>query len=237
VSYGGGAPLSILYESEACLVVAKPSGVATQAPPPFDSLEVRVKDWLRERDRVAGPVYVGVPHRLDRPVSGAILFARHRCAARKLSRQFEKRRVGKLYWAVVQGGLKPETGTWHDFLRKVHGRPQAEIVAAEDPGARPAELRYVCLARDADRSWVEFELVTGRTHQIRIQAARRGCPVWGDRLYGATTDFGPPPADERQRSIALHGRHLSFVDPATGDLVSVTAPLPHDWPTPQGAPL
>ena len=93
----------ILYEEGPCLVVVKPGGVATQAPPGIDSLEVRVKEFLRVRDSKAGNVYLGVPHRLDRPVSGVMVLARHVRAARRLSDQFEARTVRKTYWAVVEG--------------------------------------------------------------------------------------------------------------------------------------
>ena len=123
----------ILYEEGPCLVVVKPGGVATQAPPGIDSLEVRVKQFLRVRDSKPGNVYLGVPHRLDRPVSGVMVLARHVRAARRLSEQFEARTVRKTYWAVVEGKVSPDCGTWTDHLRKIPDAAQVEVVAPDHP--------------------------------------------------------------------------------------------------------
>ena len=132
----------ILYEEGPCLVVCKPPGLPTQAPPGIDSLEVRVKAFLKRRDNPPHDVYLGVPHRLDRPASGAIVFATRRRATQKLARQFEHREVKKLYWACVEGRPDPPAGTWQDYLRKVYGKPQAEVVPADHPEARLAVLHY-----------------------------------------------------------------------------------------------
>ena len=132
----------ILYEEGPCLVVCKPPGLPTQAPPGIDSLEVRIKAFLKQRDDPPHDVYLGVPHRLDRPASGAIVFATRRRAAQKLARQFEHREVKKLYWACVEGRPDPPAGTWQDYLRKVYGKPQAEVVPADHPEARLAVLHY-----------------------------------------------------------------------------------------------
>ena len=137
----------ILYEEGPCLVVCKPPGLPTQAPPGIDSLEVRVKSFLKRRDNPPHDVYLGVPHRLDRPASGAIVFATRRRAAHKLARQFEYREVQKLYWACVEGRPDPPAGTWQDYLRKVYGKPQAEVVPADHPEARLAVLHYRTLSR------------------------------------------------------------------------------------------
>jgi len=219
----------ILYEAGPCLVVNKPFGLLTQAPPGIDSLEARIKAWLKERDQKPGNVYLGVPHRLDRPVSGAMVFARHARAARRISEQFEGRLVKKSYWACVQGCVSPEVGTWVDRLQKIQGEPRAQVVAADDPEGRPAVLHYRVLATGDFGSWLEIELETGRTHQVRVQAASRGYPVLGDAFYGATTGFGPAFDDERLRAIALHGRSLAFRHPMTQEMVEVTAPLPCEW--------
>ncbi len=211
------------------LVVRKPAGLLTQAPPGIDSLELRIKTWIKERDNKPGNVYLGVPHRLDRPVSGALVFARHARAARRISEQFEGRLVRKVYWACVAGDVMPDAGTWNDFLRKVPGEPRAEIVAADHPEGREAVLHYRVLARRSWGTWLAIELETGRTHQIRVQAASRGFPVLGDRLYGSQTPFGEQFDDERLRAIALHGRTLAFRHPMTQEKVSITAALGADW--------
>jgi 23S rRNA pseudouridine1911/1915/1917 synthase len=221
---------SILYENGPCLAVCKPSGVATQAPPGIDSLETRIKAFLRERDNPPHKVYLAVPHRLDRPASGAMVFATRRRAAQKLSKQFENRTVKKIYWALVAGQPDPIEGTWRDALRKVYGKPLAEVVPADHPDAKPAVLHYRTLASIDGNSLLEIQLETGRTHQIRIQAASRGWPILGDFQYGSTVPFGPQYDDERLRAIALHARTLEFENTADKHLVLVIAPTPEFWP-------
>ncbi|MBI2824318.1 MAG: RNA pseudouridine synthase [Planctomycetia bacterium] len=221
--------VEVLYESGPCLVVLKPAGVLTQAPPGIDSLEARIKAWFKRRDNKPGNVYLGVPHRLDRPVSGAMVFARHARAARRLSEQFEGRLVRKVYWACVEREVAPREGTWSDYVRKVPGEPRAELVAQDHPEGRAAVLHYRVLESASWGSWLEIELETGRTHQVRVQAAARGHPILGDALYGAAGTFGPAHEDERLRAIALHGRGLSFRHPMTQEMVSVTAPVAQAW--------
>ena len=219
----------ILYEEGPCLVVNKPGGVLTQAPPGIDSLEVRVKRFLKQREDKPRNVYLGVPHRLDRPVSGAIVLAKHVRAARRLAEQFETRIVGKKYWAVVEGELELDQDTWTDHLRKVPGESRSEVVAPEHPEGRNAILHYRVLCRLPSATWLEIELETGRTHQIRVQAASRMLPIVGDVQYGATRAFGPPSEDMRARRIALHARRLSFLHPMSRERVDVVAPLPAEW--------
>ena len=178
--------LDILYDSGPCLVINKPPGVLTQAPAGIDSLEVRVKAFYREREQKEGNIYLGLPHRLDRPASGAIVFARHVRAAQRLATQFENRTVTKVYWALVEGDVQPDEGTWTDHLHKRHGMAQAIVVPADDPRGKLAVLHYRVLARVGNVSWLEIQLETGRTHQIRVQAASRGHAVIGDTQYGAT---------------------------------------------------
>jgi RluA family pseudouridine synthase len=221
--------LEILHDSGPVLVVNKPAGLLTQAPAGIDSLEVRIKDLYRQREGKQGNIYLGLPHRLDRPVSGAIVFARHVRAAQRLAKQFENRTVTKLYWALVEGDVQPDEGTWIDALHKRHGMAQAIVVAAEDPRGKVAVMQYRVLARADSRSWLEVELETGRTHQIRVQAASRGHPVVGDTQYGATQPFGEQFPDERLRAIALHARQLGFRHPMTREIVDVIAPPPPAW--------
>ncbi|HEX7447184.1 MAG TPA: RluA family pseudouridine synthase [Pirellulales bacterium] len=221
--------IELLYESGPCLVVLKPAGLATQAPPRFDSLEKRLRAWLARRDPRPDHVYLAVPHRLDRPVSGVMLFATRRRAAFKISRQFERREVQKTYWACVTGQVQPPEGTWIDHMRKIYGRPRAEIVAPGDAGAQLAVLRYRTLGMTRWGSWLEIELETGRTHQIRVQAASRGHAVLGDAFYGSEAPFGEQHADERLRAIALHGRALGFKHPTSGEAVTVVAEPGAAW--------
>jgi len=245
--------LEILYDNGPCLVVNKQPGILTQAPAGIDSLEVQVKAFYRQREQKEGNIYLGLPHRLDRPVSGAIVFARHVRAAQRLSRQFENRTVTKVYWAVVEGDVRPDEGAWTDYLHKRHGMPQSIVVPEGDPRGKPAVMRYRVLYRNyiaapfwvgpnegitanhpgqdcrAICSWLEVELETGRTHQIRVQAASRGHAVVGDSQYGSTILFGEQFADERLRAIALHARQLGFNHPMTNEPVDVIAPTPAAW--------
>ncbi len=221
--------VTILFEDECCLVALKPAGAPTQAPSQFDSLELRVRQLLADRAAAGAQGYLGLPHRLDRAVSGAILFAKTRRAARVISRQFERREVQKIYWACVEGAVSPEQGTWIDFVRKLPGQAQAEVVTATDAQAQQAILHYRLLGSSRLGSWLEINLETGRMHQVRIQAASREHPLAGDTLYGAASLFGPTTDDPRQRAIALHARSLTFTHPETNERLCVTAPVGPSW--------
>ncbi|MBS0210938.1 MAG: RluA family pseudouridine synthase [Planctomycetes bacterium] len=219
----------ILYHNGPCIVALKPAGLLTHAPEGIDSLEVQLKDWVRAIEGKTGNVYLGLPHRLDRPVSGAVVVARHVRAARKLSEQFENRTVHKRYWACVSGVVEPESGKWRDRLLKIKGQPRGLVVDADHPEGRDAELSYRVLGVFPWGTWLEVVLHTGRYHQIRVQAAARGHAVLGDTLYGSLTSFGPPVEDFREQSIALHGRQLEFLHPMTREPVSIIAPLFPAW--------
>lgn len=219
----------ILYEEGPCLVVNKPAGVLTQSPPGIDSLEVRIKNFLIKRENKPGKAYLGVPHRLDRPVSGAIVVAKHVRAARRLSEQFEGRLVRKTYWAVVEGEVPDDTGKWTDSVCKLPGQARGEAVAADHPNAKSAVLSYQVRSRFDGKTWLEISLETGRYHQIRVQTSSHGFPVVGDELYGSTVTFGYQTDDPRERLIALHARDLAFRHPMTQEDVRVTAPLSDPW--------
>jgi 23S rRNA pseudouridine1911/1915/1917 synthase len=219
----------LLYEQGPCLVVAKPGGVLTQGPPGVDSLEGRIKHFLKIRDEKPGNVYLATLHRLDRPVSGVMVFAKHVRAARRLAAQFQARAVEKKYWAAVEGEVEPATGTWTDYVRKIPDVAQAEILDPQHPDARIAVLHYRVLQIGDRYTWLEIDLETGRMHQIRVQAAQRGHPVLGDKLYGSNVPFGTPAPDPRERWIALHARSLRFLHPMSREPVLQTAPLPAPW--------
>jgi 23S rRNA pseudouridine1911/1915/1917 synthase len=223
------APLIVLFEDNHCLAVNKPAPLLTQAPPGVPSLEAMAKAYLKDRYHKAGRVYLGVPHRVDRPVSGVVLFARSSKAAQRLSEQFEARSVTKLYWAAVEGQVEPNAGTWEDWLRKVENEPRAERVEIETLGAQRAITHYRTLASYPGGTVLELLPETGRMHQLRIQAATRGWPVRGDSLYGATLPFGPPVEQQRDRVIALHARSLTFLHPIRYEPITVEAPLPTTW--------
>ena len=228
--------LNILHEDAACLIVNKAAGLLTQAPLGIDSLEFRIKRYLTEHAAEPGNVYLGVPHRIDRPVSGVIVFAKTPRAARVISRQFERRQVEKTYWALVQGDVAPAEGTWTDHLKKVYGHPRAELVDEHEPEGRIAILHYRAIAPVEAGTMLEIRLETGRTHQIRVQCAARGHALLGDELYGSPIPFGPPSDDERNRLIALHARSIQFRHPTSGDFHTFVAPLPNHWPSGRSQP-
>jgi 23S rRNA pseudouridine1911/1915/1917 synthase len=223
-------PLVILYEDNHCLAVAKPAALLTQGVPPgIPTLEAMVKAYLKERYNKPGNVYLGIPHRLDRPVSGVVLFARSSKAAARLAEQFHERQVRKIYWAIVEGDVQPAEGTWDDWLLKIKEEARTEVVTPETSGARQAQLHYKRLQAIPEGTLLEIEPATGRMHQIRVQAAARGWPVRGDVLYGTKRTFGPPAELPRDRAIALHARSLTFLHPIRYEPITVTAPLPVSW--------
>jgi 23S rRNA pseudouridine1911/1915/1917 synthase len=222
-------PLQVLFEDNHCLAVAKPAPLLTQAPPGVPSLEALARDYLRERYHKTGRVYLGVPHRLDRPVSGVVLFARSSKAAQRLSAQFQTRCVRKRYWAAVEGEVFPDCGTWDDWIRKIDGEARAVPARPDEPAAQRAVLHYRRIGACAGGMLLEVETDTGRMHQIRVQASMHGWPVRGDELYGATLPFGPAAELPRDRIIALHARALTFLHPIRYEPITVEAPLAPPW--------
>lgn len=250
-------PLDILCEDGPLLAVNKPAGIPTQGvPATVPSLEALVKDYLKQKYGKPGNVYLGIPHRLDRPVSGVVIFARNSKAAARLAEQFRLRQVRKFYLAVVEGRPDPPEGTLSDWLLKEPDLAHMNVVPEGTPGAKLATLRYRVLETllkpglsssrasslheesPADQSLsralslVQIELETGRMHQIRVQFASRGCPIVGDRRYGSRSAFsdGESPEDDSS-AIALHAARLDLKHPIRYDALSLLAPLPESWQT------
>jgi 23S rRNA pseudouridine1911/1915/1917 synthase len=226
--------LHILFEDNHCLAVAKPAPLLTQGVPPgIPTLESMAKAYLKERYGKPGNVYLGIPHRLDRPVSGVVVFARNTKAARRLAEQFQTRQVRKVYWALVDCGTAgeppPAEGVWEDWLLKIQDEARTERAEPGAEGAKSASLRFRRLALTADGALLKIEPLTGRMHQIRAQAALRGWPIRGDVLYGSRLPFGPSAELPRDRVIALHARSLTFLHPIRYEPITVTAPLPPAW--------
>ncbi|MFM8890060.1 MAG: RluA family pseudouridine synthase, partial [Planctomycetia bacterium] len=239
----------ILREGSGVVAVWKPAGLATQAPPGIPSVEA----WLRARLHGDRGGYLGVPHRLDRAVSGVLVLAATPRAARQLSRQFERRQVRKTYLAVVAADGAAGTAhtlcdwsvsadgaatVWHDRIEKVPDQPRTRIVPPETPGGREALTTARLLrALPEGRLLLEFEPLTGRMHQLRLQSSARGLPILGDTLYGGPTPAGQPGSrtevDPRERAIALHAVRIEYTDPETAQRVAVEAPLPAWWPAPK----
>jgi 23S rRNA pseudouridine1911/1915/1917 synthase len=222
--------LEVLFEDNHCLAVCKPAGLLTQGVPPgLPTLEALAKEYLKERYNKLGNVYLGIPHRLDRPVSGVVLFARSTKAARRLAVQFQQRQVVKMYWAFVEGHVHPDRGTCEDWLTKVPEQARSIPTSEVDPEARLARLSYRCVGVVEGGSLVEDRPETGRMHQIRVQFAARGWPIVGDQLYGSHQPFGPAVELERDRAIALHARSLTFLHPIRYEPIEVVAPWPASW--------
>ena len=221
--------LAIIFESNRLIAINKPVGLATQAPSGIDSLEWRVKRYLAFGKKTSGKVYLGVPHRLDRPASGAIVFAKDKVAARHLAEQFQIRTVKKTYWALVNGCVNSESGTWTDWMKKIPDEARSEICQEDDSGAQMAVLHYTVVRHSESESLIEIQLETGRSHQIRLQASSRGFPIHGDALYGSAINFGPEVDDERLKGIALHARLLVITDPDSGQPLDLVAEPPEFW--------
>ncbi|MFO0802147.1 MAG: RluA family pseudouridine synthase [Gemmataceae bacterium] len=222
-------PACILFEDNHVLAVNKPAPMLTQAPPQVPSLEALVRDYLKTKYSKPGNVYLGIPHRLDRPVSGVIVFARSTKAAQRIHAQFQQHEVRKAYWAAVEGDVTPEAGVWDDWMKKI--ATEARTVRAEpnEPFAKLATLEYRVLRRMAGGTLVELAPLTGRMHQLRVQSAWRGHPVIGDETYGSTRSFGPPAELPRDRVVALHARRLTFTHPISKQSMTLEAPLPGYW--------
>lgn len=222
-------PTRILFEDHHLIVVDKPAPLLTQAPPHLPSLEAMVKAHIKEKYSKPAGVYLGVPHRLDRPVSGVVCFTRNTKASQRVHAQFENRTVRKTYWAAVAGSVSPEAGRWEDWIRKVKDESRSERTEPNEPGAKLATLDYRVLVSLPECTVLELVPQTGRMHQLRVQTAWRGHPVLGDSSYAPAPNFGPPVEQSYDRVVALHARRLEFDHPFTKERLRIEAPLPDYW--------
>ena len=218
-------PFPVLHLDNHLFAVAKPAGMLVQGDQTGDADAVTLaKSYLKARFRRPGNVFVGLVHRLDRPVSGVLLFARTSKAAGRLADAFRTRRVTKRYLAVVEGRPAGRAEwTEHTVGLRHSATGTARVVAPTASGAQRATLRWRLVATEGRRSLVEVDLVTGRKHQIRAQLAALGTPVVGDLRYGAPAPF----ADGR--GIALHAVRLVVPHPTREEPVALVAPPPTSW--------
>jgi 23S rRNA pseudouridine1911/1915/1917 synthase len=215
-------PLEILYEDNHCVAVAKPAGVvSTHFQGTEETLDRQVKAYLKEKYQKPGNVFLGVVHRLDRLVSGVLLFARTSKAAARLSEQFREGTIEKVYWAVVEGEWEARAGSLEDWLLKDVETRRVEVVAPRTPGARQALLHFSRSGVHGGLTWLELRPQTGRTHQLRVQLAHHGHPIYGDARYGSIRIF--------ENAIALHARALTFLHPVRYEPVTLTAEVPQNW--------
>lgn len=224
--------MQILFEDNHCLVVNKAAGLPTQAPAHVpDSEECYARGWLmKSKNKTEGKVYLGIPHRLDRPVSGVLLFAKSSKAAARLAEQFRDRQVEKTYWAIVPTGPKlpsnDEECTWIEHLAKVEGEARGLVVEEGSPGSKRAESKVRVLGQESEWALLEIKPQTGRMHQIRLQCGHRELPVLGDLTYGSP--FALCGVSGRPL-IALHARKLVFLHPIRFEHISIEAPVPYEW--------
>jgi 23S rRNA pseudouridine1911/1915/1917 synthase len=211
----------ILYEDNHLIVAEKKAGVLSQRDSSgVPSLLDSVKEYIKKKYHKKGNVFLGLVHRLDKPVSGTIVFARTSKAAGRLHREFAERRVVKIYLALVEYDKPVETGKWierDDFLTHLRGR--SEVGAVPGGKTRRAHMRFMVLAADNIYALLLVHIITGRKHQIRAQLGAIGMPVAGDQRYGSGLSCP-------DGSIYLHGLYLSFIHPVKRESVSIFTEIP-----------
>lgn len=214
--------MDVIYEDNHIIIVSKRAGDIVQGDKTGDTpLSETVKLYIKDTCHKPGDVFLGVVHRLDRPVSGLVVFARTSKALSRLSEMFRTRSVRKTYWAIVGNQPPQSEGTLTHWLTRNPKNNTARVYEREVPGSKQAVLDYRVIAR-SDRYWLlEVDLHTGRHHQIRCQLAKIGCPIRGDLKYGA-------PRSLPDGGISLHARRVSFEHPVSHLPIDVTAPVPEE---------
>ena len=214
------SPEDILYEDNHLLVVNKHCGDLVQPDPSGESaLEDQIKQYIKQRDAKPGAVFLGVVHRIDRPVSGAVLFAKTSKALVRLNEMLREGRISKVYWALTERTPDPEAGELQHYILRDARTNRSRALTAPKGDAKLARLRYETLGVSDHYTLLGIELITGRHHQIRAQLAAVGCPIRGDLKYGARRSL---PGG----GISLHSRSVEFDHPVRHEPVSVTAPVP-----------
>lgn len=214
--------MEVLYEDNHIIIVNKAPGEIVQGDKTGDTpLSESLKDWLKQKYDKPGNVFVGVTHRLDRPVGGLVVFAKTTKALARLNEMFRKGDVHKTYWAITSGHPTPPEGTLTNYLYSVERTNKTYISDKPTADTKEARLRYKTLAEGDRYNLVEVELLTGRKHQIRVQLAGIGCPIKGDLKYGAKRS-------NPDGSISLLARKIEFTHPVSKKFISLTAPVPDD---------
>ena len=222
--------MEVVYEDNHIIIVNKQSGEIVQGDKTGDRpLSEIVKDYIKEKYQKPGAVFLGVVHRLDRPVSGLVVFARTSKALTRLNKMFaEKEQVKKTYWAIVEsekvrgGEGEKVSDEWHtleNWIVRNEKQNKSYAYGKEVPNSKRALLRYRVIGHGEHYDLVEVQLMTGRHHQIRCQLAAMGCPIKGDLKYGAKRS-------NPDGSISLLSRKIEFVHPVSQQLICVEAPLP-----------
>ncbi|MBP6634515.1 MAG: RNA pseudouridine synthase [Paludibacter sp.] len=214
--------MTVLYEDNHIIAVNKTNSEIVQGDKTGDEpLSETLKKYLKEKYNKPGEVFLGVTHRLDRPVSGVVIFAKTSKALTRLNEMFRNQEVKKTYWAIVKDRPAETEGRLEHYL--VRNEKQNKSVAHTKmvPNAKKASLSYKLISHSDNYFLLEVQLETGRHHQIRCQLAKMGCPIKGDLKYGF-------PRSNPNGGISLHARYVEFVHPVSKQLIQITAPCPAD---------
>ena len=213
--------MTVLYEDNHIIIVKTTSEIVQGDKTGDKPLSETVKEWLKEKYNKPGNVFCGVTHRLDRPVSGIVVFAKTSKALPRLNKMFQEKDIKKTYWAISKNAPKEPIGTLADYLVRNEKQNKSYAYDTEKPNSKKAILHYKLIAKSDKYNLLEVDLETGRHHQIRCQLAKIGCVIKGDLKYGA--DRSNPDG-----GISLHARSISFMHPVSEKLIEVTAPVPED---------
>lgn len=214
--------LEVLYEDNHIIAVnKKPSDIVQGDKTGDRPLSDFVKEYIKNKYNKPGNVYLGVTHRIDRPVSGVLIFAKTSKALTRLNDMFREKTIQKTYWAAVKNSPPKTSDNLIDYLRKNKDKNRSFVEKDDSKGAKKAELSYKLLAKSDYYNLLEVLPKTGRHHQIRVQLSHMGCPIKGDLKYGAKRG-------NENASIHLHARKIEFIHPVSKEEISITAPTPKD---------
>ena len=214
--------MKVLYEDNHIIAVNKTCSEIVQGDKTGDEpLSETIKKFLKEKYNKPGEVFCGVTHRLDRPVSGVVIFAKTSKALTRLNEMFKTQEVKKTYWALVKDKPEQEEGRLEHFLIRNEKQNKSVAHLKMVPNAKKAALSYRVIARSDTYYLLEVNLETGRHHQIRCQLAKMGCPIKGDLKYGF-------PRSNPNGGISLHARRIEFIHPVSKEFIQLTAPVPED---------
>ena len=214
--------MNVLYEDNHIIIVNKSVSEIVQGDKTGDKpLSEIVKEWLKKKYNKPGNVFCGVTHRLDRPVSGIVVFAKTSKALARLNEMFKDKEVNKTYWAIVKNEPKQKQGTLINYLVKNEKQNKSYAYDVEKPNSKKAILHYNQIAKSDNYCLLEINLETGRHHQIRCQLAQMGCEIKGDLKYGANRS-------NPDSGISLHARQIKFIHPVSKIEIDIVAPVPSD---------
>ena len=214
--------MEVIYEDNHIIIVNKQSGEIVQGDKTGDRpLSDIVKDYIKTKYQKPGAVFLGVVHRLDRPVSGLVVFARTSKALTRMNKMFAEGEVHKTYWAIVKNAPREAEGTLEHWLVRNEKQNKSYAYDKEKPNTKKAVLKYRIIGHSDNYTLLEVRLLTGRHHQIRCQLAAMGCPIKGDLKYGATRS-------NPDGSISLMARRVEFVHPVSKETIIAEAPIPDE---------